>query len=408
MKDIFKENLDESLMACIGKTSDQMTTYELKKWAKEHKDEWRVWQVLAATGGASEAEIRAQLVANAYTRVGDIYSRDKRREPGYADCSSLIQWIYEETIPQAKKDGSFWTTSGGQGVFCERAGVTFHSSSAAEPGDLIFWALKNDESFRPDQDHISHVGMVMENGSGGIKVIEATPSKGCVYVFNRIRNKDLIVYFAKPVLLYTGEVIFAVPDEVKTQDMYGVVSTSEYVEDKHLDEGDRYVYYYCSCSLCREKPVCDMTGEKREVGIMAISAADQISYAGAKDTQQTVGDETGTIMSVDGTIYKCRDYSEGRFALDLDTVGIYTDDTVNCYSCKLIWSDGATRDGIAPGETFINDHLAAVNRTYEHQITTSASTYAVRSIDPEGLLPESVVVYRNSGNTANEYVAVGG
>lgn len=408
-EDILKENLDETMVACIGKTSDEMTLYEQKKWMKKHLNEWRgKTYVLANTDGASEAEIRAQLVANALTRVGDLYDQEWREKPGYADCSSLVFWIYEETIPQAKKDRSFRNSSGDQGVFCHNAGVHTTDLNSLEAGDLIFWALKDDKNFRPNQFHISHVGMVISNdGNGNFQVIEASSTKGRVILADRVRNKKDFVFGAKPVLLYTGEKIIQVPDSLKAMDKYGVLSPTEYLEDKILKEEDLFVYYYCDCEYCRSSRVSDMTGMPREEGDMAISNAFQMNYCTGSGCISTVGDEMGSVFCVDGVCYKVRDYSEGRFALNLDTVGIYIADNGMCES-RIPYSDRVTCDGIDPDETFICDHLAALYFSYYHQITTSLDSYAVRSIDADYLQPLSTAMYRYSGNLENDFIDTGG
>ena len=214
---------------------------------------------------------------------------------------------------------------------------------------------------------------------------------------------------ASPVLLYTGQVINDVPGVIKKLDVYGMISTSELIGDKILNNGEIYKYYYCSCEYCRDSNVTDMTGLPREIGHMAIPSVSQIEYKLTAETQSAVGDETGTVMSIDGKLYKCVDYSEGRFALSLDTVGLYTEDNGEYYG-RIVWSDGTLNDGIDIGESFINDHIDAINRTYEHQIRTRTyeEDYRVLSIDPESLIPAHFDTYRYSGNPGSEYVTTGG
>lgn len=110
-----------------------------------------------------------EIVTAALTRLGHPYSQERRGEGNYVDCSSLVQWAYEQagiSIPG---------TSVAQAQYCTDNDLNIDYSGLF-PGDLVFWSKITCDCGRWNEIH--HVGIYI----GDNRVIEASSSKGCVIV----------------------------------------------------------------------------------------------------------------------------------------------------------------------------------------------------------------------------------
>jgi|AGTN01.2.fsa_nt_gi Cell wall-associated hydrolases (invasion-associated proteins) len=124
---------------------------------------------LINTSGSPQSAVGINIVQAALTRLGDPYSTTYRGTGNYVDCSSLVQWAYEQA------GVSLPGTSVKQAQYCYDNGYTI-SREELQPGDLIFWSNTGSTDGRWRQIH--HVGIYAGNG----KVVEAKSSTGGVVI----------------------------------------------------------------------------------------------------------------------------------------------------------------------------------------------------------------------------------
>ncbi|MDR1790585.1 MAG: C40 family peptidase [Propionibacteriaceae bacterium] len=106
----------------------------------------------------------------AYLRIGDAYSQAKRFQTGYADCSSLVWWAYNQvgiSIPKSSKSQAAWMKAKKK---------TISTSAKLKTGDLLFYDFPKE---RKGLKYINHVDIYYEidgvpyivtAGSGGVKL----------------------------------------------------------------------------------------------------------------------------------------------------------------------------------------------------------------------------------------------
>ena len=137
----------------------------------------------------------ADIVRYALTRLGDPYSKSKRGQGRYVDCSYFVRWAYQQAGVTSYKAG----TAAEQARYCVNNHLLI-SKDQLQPGDIIFWR-KNGCMCGGDHcdryQNIHHVGLYIGNG----KVIEASSSKGRV-VIRKMWGEDggqwRIAYYARP------------------------------------------------------------------------------------------------------------------------------------------------------------------------------------------------------------------
>ena len=117
----------------------------------------------------------------AMTKVGCNYSKDRRMEEGYYDCSSLVYRLYREvgiTLPSISYE---------QGKYCYENAMLINKEDL-KPGDLIFYSYEDNGQFR----NISHVAIYIGDG----KIVHAAnPRRGVVC--DPIRDGS-VVFYARP------------------------------------------------------------------------------------------------------------------------------------------------------------------------------------------------------------------
>ena len=117
----------------------------------------------------------------AMTKVGCNYSKDRRMEEGYYDCSSLVYRLYKEVgieLPAVAAE---------QGKYCYENAMLVNKEDL-KPGDLIFYSYEDNGAFR----NISHVAIYIGDG----KIIHAAnPRRGVVC--DPIRDGS-VVFYARP------------------------------------------------------------------------------------------------------------------------------------------------------------------------------------------------------------------
>lgn len=109
------------------------------------------------------------IVQQAMTRLGDPYSKSKRGQGDYVDCSYLVKWAY------AQQGIELPPTAASQAKYCFENGYTI-SKEDLQPGDLVFWTNKTRDTGRWNEIH--HVAIY----AGNNKIVEAKPSGGGVVV----------------------------------------------------------------------------------------------------------------------------------------------------------------------------------------------------------------------------------
>lgn len=125
-------------------------------------------------GGSAVAEL-------AMTKIGCHYSKEKRYEEGWYDCSSLVQRLYKEVgiaLPATAAD---------QGKYCYENAMLINKKDL-KPGDLIFYSYETNGKFR----NISHVAIYVGEGK---MVHAANPRRGVV--LDPLRTNH-VVFYARP------------------------------------------------------------------------------------------------------------------------------------------------------------------------------------------------------------------
>lgn len=129
---------------------------------------------LGAGGGSSVAEL-------AMTKIGCGYSKDRRYEEGWYDCSSLVQRVYKEVGVELPG------TAAEQGRYCYENAMLVNKKDL-KPGDLIFYSYEENGRFR----NISHVAIYVGDGN---MVHAANPRRGVVL---DPLSTNKVVFYARP------------------------------------------------------------------------------------------------------------------------------------------------------------------------------------------------------------------
>lgn len=141
-------------------------------------------QLEALLGNLPEGKLGSDIVRYAVSRLGDPYSKAKRGQGNYVDCSYFARWCYQ----QAGVSNFTAATAAEQARYCVNNDFCI-SYSNLQPGNLIFWSFKKNGRFR----NISHVGIYAGDGY----VIDASSSRGMV-VYRPVFGKSSIVVCGRP------------------------------------------------------------------------------------------------------------------------------------------------------------------------------------------------------------------
>ena len=141
-------------------------------------------QIEGLLGDLPEGELGSVIVQYAVSRLGDPYSKSKRGQGNYVDCSYFARWCYQ----QAGVSDFTAPTAASQAEYCVDKGLCI-SYSNLQPGDLIFWSFKKNGRFM----NISHVGIYAGDGY----VIDASSSRGMV-VYRPVFGESSIVVCGRP------------------------------------------------------------------------------------------------------------------------------------------------------------------------------------------------------------------
>lgn len=144
-------------------------------------------QLQALIGDLPEGELSSVIVQYAVSRLGDPYSKAKRGQGSYVDCSYFARWCYQ----QAGVADFTAPTAASQAKYCVDNGVCV-SYKNLQPGDLIFWSFKKNGRYM----NISHVGIYAGDGY----VIDASSSRGMV-VYRPVFSESSIVVCGRPHVL---------------------------------------------------------------------------------------------------------------------------------------------------------------------------------------------------------------
>lgn len=134
-----------------------------------------------------EGELGSDIVEYAISRLGHPYSRPKRGQGNYVDCSYLARWCYQQA-------GVMYFTAGTaaeQTRYCVNNGLCV-AYSDLQPGDLIFWSFNANGRFM----NVTHVGIYAGDGY----VIDASSSRGMV-VYRPVFGESSIVACGRPHVL---------------------------------------------------------------------------------------------------------------------------------------------------------------------------------------------------------------
>ncbi|MGC4017786.1 MAG: S-layer homology domain-containing protein [Muricomes sp.] len=135
-------------------------------------------------GAGTSSGVGSDVANLALTKVGCKYSRQKRYEEGFYDCSSLVYRLYMEfeiKLPVIASEQGKYIVDNGLEV----------TKDKLQPGDLIFYAYDENGEFR----NISHVGIYIGNGR---MVHAADESRGVV---NDPYESPNIVLYGRPDML---------------------------------------------------------------------------------------------------------------------------------------------------------------------------------------------------------------
>lgn len=144
-------------------------------------------QLEALVGDLPEGELGSVIVQYAVSRLGDPYSKAKRGQGSYVDCSYFARWCYQ----QAGVSHFTAPTAASQAQYCVNNYLCV-SFSDLRPGDLIFWSFKKNGRYM----NISHVGIYAGDGY----VIDASSSRGMV-VYRPVFSESSIVVCGRPHVL---------------------------------------------------------------------------------------------------------------------------------------------------------------------------------------------------------------
>lgn len=291
--------------------------------------------------------IRARIVAEAYKRINIPYNRGWRSDGIGLDCSGLVQKVYETALPDI--GSALARTSQGQYSWAKDVQVSFTDESNLQPGDLIFfakWDASEGDWVEPNRaDHITHVSIYVGNG----KEVHATPTYSCERRLQdkkrKHKNGDIsyIVGYASPVAYYLkknglsdsgsiGENIRETSVSMKEKDKYHVLTDYDYIPDTPFTHKEMQILKYDERLIVSEwgddAPESILVdGKPRALGTAAMSKSMIISILGKTEAEgDNSADPLGTVIEIDGILYKVREYTESQYKHDPDIVYLYEPD----------------------------------------------------------------------------------
>ena len=177
-----------------------------RSWLEELMDdryqkEWSL--LLMGIVGTEMTEAQNQLLAslpagpgaaialNASSRLGHPYSRQKRGQGLYVDCSYLARWCYHEA-------GYTWftpATAAEQARWCHNNGYMVERSQI-KAGDLLFYSFAQNGRYK----NISHVAVYIGRASDGKEyMIDASASNGFV-IYREVFSDTHLVMCGRPLM----------------------------------------------------------------------------------------------------------------------------------------------------------------------------------------------------------------
>lgn len=130
-----------------------------------------------------------EIALNASTRLGHPYSKKKRGQGLYVDCSYLARWCYLEA-------GYDWFTPGTaaeQARFCYKNDLIVDRNKL-KAGDLLFYSFAQNGRFK----NVSHVAVYIGRASDGKEyMIDASSSHGFV-IYREVFTDNNLVFCGRP------------------------------------------------------------------------------------------------------------------------------------------------------------------------------------------------------------------
>lgn len=127
----------------------------------------------------------ATIAYNASTRLGHPYSKAKRGQGLYVDCSYLARWCYRE----AGYDWFTPATAAEQARWCNNSGYVVERSKL-KAGDLLFYSFAKNGRYK----NISHVAVYIGRAKDGKEyMIDASSSNGFVIYREVFSDKNLVM-----------------------------------------------------------------------------------------------------------------------------------------------------------------------------------------------------------------------
>ena len=132
-----------------------------------------------------------EIALNASTRLGHPYSKKKRGQGLYVDCSYLARWCYLEA-------GYDWFTPGTaaeQARFCYKSDLIV-GRNELKAGDLLFYSFAQNGRFK----NVSHVAIYIGRASDGNEyMIDASSSNGFV-IYREVFSDNNLVFCGRPLM----------------------------------------------------------------------------------------------------------------------------------------------------------------------------------------------------------------
>lgn len=178
---------------------------EQREWLDElmsdkYQKEWSL--LLLGIVGTEITEVQKDLLAhlkgpgaiiayNASTRLGHPYSKQKRGQGLYVDCSYFARWCYLEA------DFKWFTaaTAAEQARWCDKNGCVVERKKL-QAGDLLFYSFAKNGRYK----NISHVAVYIGRASDGKEyMIDASSSNGFV-IFREVFTDKSLVMCGRPLM----------------------------------------------------------------------------------------------------------------------------------------------------------------------------------------------------------------
>jgi len=177
-----------------------------REWLEElmndkYQKEWSL--LLMGIVGTEMTDAQVQLLANlpsgpgttiavnASTRLGHPYSRQKRGQGLYVDCSYLARWCYREA-------GYTWftpSTAAEQAKWCDNKSYVV-SRNNLKSGDLLFYSFAKNGRYK----NVSHVAVYIGRASDGKEyMIDASASNGFV-IYRQVFSDTNLVLCGRPLM----------------------------------------------------------------------------------------------------------------------------------------------------------------------------------------------------------------